>query len=236
MCEQRENLVAYLYDEADANERRSMETHLASCETCREELRAFRDVRQDLLAWDVPAYESVWKPFVTARTQPVWRQMPAWSMAAAAMLVFGIGVAGGFAGRAIAARTVAPAEVQAAATQPPQPVQAATTTPSVSLDDFRALQSRIGNIERAALTRPGTTAPSASNAAILAQVDQLIRESEGRVNQKTTKKIVSIIDDINKAHAADTAMLLRQISDMQERTNGNILAVKNGLRTEKEKE
>jgi len=235
MCEQRENLIAYLYDEADANERRSMEKHLASCETCREELRAFRDVRQDLLAWDVPAHESVWKPFVTARTQPMWRQMPAWTMAAAAMLVFGIGVAGGYTGRVIAARTAAPA--QSAAVQPAtQPVAQNVSAPSVSPDDFRALQSRIGNIERAALARPVTSAPSASNAQMLAQVEQLIRESEGRVNQKTTKKIVSIIDDINKAHAADTAMLLRQISDMQERTNGNILAVKNGLRTEKEKE
>jgi hypothetical protein len=161
--------------------------------------------------------------------------MPAWSMAAAAMLVFGIGVAGGFAGRAIAARTVAPAEVQAAATQPPQPVQAATTTPSVSLDDFRALQSRIGNMERAALTRPATSAASASNAEILAQVEQLIRESEGRVNHKTSQKILSIIADMDKSRRADNAMLLQQISDMQERTNGSILTLKN-QRVEKEKE
>jgi anti-sigma factor RsiW len=247
MCEQRENLVAYLYDEADANERRSMETHLASCETCREELRAFRDVRQDLLAWDVPAHESVWKPFVTARTQPVWRQVPAWAMAAAAMLVFAIGVAGGFAGRVIAARTAAPADVQVAAATAPappaaQPVpaaqapQLASATPSVSLDEFRALQSRIGNIERAALTRPASSsAPAVSDAAILAQVEQLIRESEGRVNHKTSQKILSIIADMDKSRRADNAMLLQQISDMQERTNGSILTLKN-QRVEKEKE
>jgi hypothetical protein len=168
--------------------------------------------------------------------------MPAWSMAAAAMLVFGIGVAGGFAGRVIAARTVAPAEVQAAATQPPpgsqsvKAVEAAATTPSVSLDDFRALQSRIGNMERAALTRPATSAASASNAEILAQVEQLIRESEGRVNHKTSQRFLSMMQDIDRQRTRDTVMLQQQISDMQERTNGSILAVKNGLRTEKEKE
>jgi anti-sigma factor RsiW len=245
MCEERENLVAYLYDEVDANERRSVEKHLAACDTCREELRAFRDVRQDLLAWDVPAHESVWKPFVTARTQPVWRQVPAWAMAAAATLVFGIGVAGGFAGRVIAARTVAPdAGMQASAAVPAaqpvaQPMNAAPGVTGVSIDEFRALQSRIGSIERAALTRPAASAspvPAASNAAILAQVEQLIRESEGRVNHKTSQKILSIIADMDKSRRADNAMLLQQINDMQERTNGSILAVKNTMRVEKEKE
>src|SRR6185436_15440802 len=113
MCEQRENLIPYPYDEADANERRAVEQHLESCETCREELRAFRDVRQDLLAWDVPAHESVWKPFVTARPQPVWRAMPAWGLAAAAAVVFAIGGAGGYAGRVLASRAEHPAELAA---------------------------------------------------------------------------------------------------------------------------
>jgi anti-sigma factor RsiW len=238
MCEQRENLVAYLYDEADANERRSMEKHLASCETCREELRAFRDVRQDLLAWDVPAHESVWKPFVTARTQPVWRQVPAWAMAAAATLVFAIGLAGGFAGRVLAARTDADVVAQPAQANA-QPAVQTVSAPSVSIDEFRALQSRIGDIERAALTRPVSAAPvsmsASSNAAILAQVEQLIRESEGRVTHKTSQRILSILTDMNKARMADTAMLQQQIADVQERTNGNILAVKN-MRAEKEKE
>ncbi len=235
MCDEREKLVAYLYDEVDAVERRNMDAHLATCDTCREELRAFRDVRHDLLAWDVPAHESVWKPFVTARPQPVWRQVPAWALAAAATLVFAIGGAGGFAGRAIAARSTAP--VQVAAGQPV--VEPATVTPAASLEDLRALQARLGDLERAASVRTVATAPVSmsahSDAAMLAKVEQLIRDSEGRVNHKTSQKILSIITDINKAHSADTAMLLQQISDAQERTNGSILAVKN-MRSEKEKE
>jgi anti-sigma factor RsiW len=236
MCEQRENLIAYLYDEADANERRIVEAHLASCETCREELRAFRDVRQDLLAWDVPAHESVWKPFVTARTQPVWRQMPAWAMAAAAMLVFGIGVAGGYAGRVMASRADAPAQV--AAVQPPsQPVN---VTPAASLEDLRALQSRMSDLERAASVRTVSAAPvsvsASSDAAILAKVEQLIREGEGRVTKKTLQRVISIVGEMDTQRRRDNAMLLQQVNDMQERTNGTILAVKNTLRPEKEKE
>lgn len=236
MCEQREQLIAYLYDEASASERKSTEAHLQTCETCREELRAFRDVRQDLLAWDVPAHESVWTPFVTTRTQPVWRQMPAWAMAAAAMLVFGLGIAGGFAGRALASRGDAPAQV--AQVQPMTPP--ANVTPAASLEELRALQSRMNELEHAASARTVSAAPvstsASSDAAILAKVEQLIRESEGRVNHKTTQKVLSIISDMNNLRLADRAVLTQQISDLQERTNGNILAVKNSMRSEKEKE
>lgn len=236
MCEQRENLIAYLYDEVDANDRRIVESHLASCETCREELRAFRDVRQDLLAWDVPAHESVWKPFVTARTQPAWRQMPVWAMAAAAMLVFGIGIAGGYAGRVMASRAEAPAQV--AAIQPPaQPVN---VTPAASLEDLRALQARMSDLERAASVRTASAAPvsmsASSDAAILAKVEQLIRDSEGRVNHKTSQKILSIMSDMDRQRRGDNALFTQQINEMQERTNGTILAVKNTMRAEKEKE
>ena len=238
MCEQRENLIAYLYDEADASERRAVETHLASCEICREELRAFRDVRQDLLAWDVPTHESVWKPFVTTRAQPVWHQMPAWAMALAATLVFAIGAAGGFAGRALAARPDAPpAPAVVAAVQPP-PAPAAVT-PAASLEDVRALQARLREIERVALQRPAVAAPASmsatSDAAVLAKVEQLIRDSEGRVNHKTSQKIVSMMQEIGRQRSLDNATLQQQIVDAQERTNGSILAVKN-MRTEKEKE
>lgn len=236
MCNEREKLIGYLYDEVDANERRSVEAHISTCETCQDELRGFRAVRQDLLAWDVPPHESVWKPFVTARPQPVWRQMPAWSLAAAAALVFAIGGAGGFAGRALAAQSNPPAQV--AAVQPtPAPVN---VTPVATLEDLRALQARLGQLEHAASVRTVSTAPvsmsAASDAAIIAKVEQLIRESEGRVTAKTSQRIWNMVTEISSQRAIDLARVTQQISDAQERTNGNILAVKQNLRTEKEKE
>jgi len=234
MCNEREKLIGYLHDEVDAAERRSIDAHLSTCEACREELRAFRDVRHDLLAWDVPEHESVWTPFVTTRQQPVWRQMPAWAMAAAATLVFAIGGAGGFAGRALAARSIAPVQIAAVPVNP----EPAIVGPAASLEDLRALQTRLNELERAAPVRAVSTTPvsmsASTNAALISQVEQLIRDSEGRMNHKTSQKILSIITDIDKSHKADFATLQQQISDSQERTNGNILAMK--MRTEKEKE
>ena len=115
MCDERERLIDYLYDEADSAARREFERHLESCASCRDEVRAFGAVRTDLLAWEVPDGDSVWKPFAPPRPAPFWREVPAWAMAAAAAVIFAIGAAGGAATRTIADRaSVRPAAQQAA--------------------------------------------------------------------------------------------------------------------------
>jgi hypothetical protein len=52
-CGRKEDLVTYLYDEANAEERASFELHLADCSSCRSELNSFVRVRDDLGAWEV---------------------------------------------------------------------------------------------------------------------------------------------------------------------------------------
>ena len=49
------------------------------CRQCRPQQR----VRQDLLAWDVPLSEPVWRPIPAPRQESPWRAVPAWAMAAA---------------------------------------------------------------------------------------------------------------------------------------------------------
>ena len=100
MCHERERLIGYVYDECDRGERQFVETHLGSCAMCREELGALRQVRQDLLAWEVPEHGSVWRPFAPPRPALSWRDVPAWAMAAAAGAIFFVGAAGGVATRA----------------------------------------------------------------------------------------------------------------------------------------
>lgn len=100
MCNQRERLIGFIYNEGDAAELREVHEHVEGCAECRAEIAALRNVRDDLLAWDVPPSESVWRPFQAAPVaKPVWwRQMPAWAMAAAASVM----LVGGFAGGAVA--------------------------------------------------------------------------------------------------------------------------------------
>jgi hypothetical protein len=52
-CGRKEDLVTYLYGEANATNRASFERHLADCDGCRSELTDFGRVRRDLGAWQL---------------------------------------------------------------------------------------------------------------------------------------------------------------------------------------
>lgn len=95
MCDERERLIGYVYGECDAEERVRVGSHLASCEVCRAEIGGLERVREDLLAWDVPEHQPVWKAFAPPQRTAWWREVPAWAMAAAATVTFAIGAAGG---------------------------------------------------------------------------------------------------------------------------------------------
>ncbi len=129
MCEQRDRVLDYLYDEASPADRREIERHLDGCDICRDDVQAFRRVREDLLAWGVPEQSSVWTPFAPVPVVPWHRQVPAWAMAAAASVMFVVGAAGGFAASVLGAggSGVTPA-TQAAG---PAPASAPAVDPGV---------------------------------------------------------------------------------------------------------
>ena len=120
MCDERERLIGFVYDECDAGERRAIEEHVDACPTCRTEIAALRDVREDLLAWRVPLHEPIWRPLpvAAAPSVPWWRQVPAWALAAAASVMFFSGVAGGAIAAAWMRPAAAPVSARAADERP----------------------------------------------------------------------------------------------------------------------
>ncbi len=52
-CDMREALVSYLYNEATADESRTVESHLSSCAACRQEFASFERVRGMLQQWQL---------------------------------------------------------------------------------------------------------------------------------------------------------------------------------------
>jgi anti-sigma factor RsiW len=170
MCDERERLVDYLYSECEPVERRTVEQHLESCETCRSEISELRAVRLDLLAWDVPQHESVWKPFAPARLKPWYREVPGWALAAAASVTFMLGMGGGIVSQSF----LAPASAQA--------VQAPTSlTPYISVNqanaDVAAMETRILRAVDARLdARLQPMAAHVQLASTEDNVDQLRRE------------------------------------------------------------
>ena len=199
MCDQRERLMDYLYDEAPPTERKVVEAHLESCGDCRDEMRAFRRVREDLLAWDVPHFESVWTPFAPAPVAPWYQQVPAWALSAAAGVMLLLGTAVGFAAQALMAsepgsqdQMVAQAELAPQVDAPaPAPVPLPATLVSLDEQDVRALIQREiagSGVMRVANTTPGLS--PAVRAQLMREIESLVYERHkelwGQMNQFVT--------------------------------------------------
>jgi hypothetical protein len=98
-CDDKETLVAYLYGEVDADQRREVERHLRACAACAGETEGLQAVRHDLEAWLPPeadlGFSIVQKPATVLRPSRWSAQgaMPAWAQVAAAVLVIAAGAA-----------------------------------------------------------------------------------------------------------------------------------------------
>lgn len=176
MCDERERLIGFVYEECEGAEKRAIQSHLEECGTCRDEIAGLRRVRQDLLAWSVPEHDSVWRPFTPARPAGAWwRDVPAWTMAAAATVVLAVGAAGGVVGHTMAERT----NLAHAASLP---------VTSVTTDDLNAFETRMINLLRrevdgrlaATPVRTATSDLSDLEQRLLNQVRADLRRSEDR--------------------------------------------------------
>lgn len=214
MCDKRERLMDYLYDEAAPTDRREVEEHLESCGDCRTAMRAFRRVREDLLAWDVPAYESVWTPFAPAPVAPWYRQVPAWALTAAAGLMLILGTAGGFAAQALLP-AAAPASTTVAAVTPVEPAAPAVMPATmVGLDeaDVRSLIER--EIAQSGVMRVANSTPGLSPA----QRQQLLDETESLIFQRhneTLTKVSQFVSSIQTERAIDLREYQKEIGTLK---------------------
>src|SRR5688572_28131904 len=94
-CEDRDALVAYLYDECDPADRAAIAAHVSHCPACAEEIASLRATRTQLAAWTPPAASLGFQitradqrneplPFTARARQagPWWREpLPAWAQA-----------------------------------------------------------------------------------------------------------------------------------------------------------
>jgi hypothetical protein len=193
MCEKREHVLDYFYDECDPAERRLVEAHVNSCESCRDELRGWRSVRTDLLAWDVPEQPSVWTPFAPPRPVPWYRQVPAWAMAAAATVVFAVGAAGGFVSRAAVEALMANPSAKAA-------------TPAMTEAQVREIARTEARAAAASAVQP-VAAHQVDEVSVLqranAQAGALVAASEARMKQAQGAQMVSFYQNEDQQRTRD---------------------------------
>src|SRR6187455_1147343 len=175
MCNEREKLIGYLYDEGDSSERDTVRQHLETCGECRTEIASLRSVREDLAAWEVPEHGSVWRPFAAAPTPPWWQHVPQWALAAAAGIVMVSGAAGGAVTHAFMPHAAPVVQAASAgATQVSAPAELAAMQQQIA-----QLRADLSAISNRAHTSQAVATP-VSDIAALQAIDRQLGELRAR--------------------------------------------------------
>jgi hypothetical protein len=216
MCNERDRLIAYIYDECDAAERDAVRLHLDACDECRVEVGGLRSVREDLLAWDVPVHGSVWQPFAPPKAPVWWRQVPTWALAAAASLVLLSGAAGGAIAHAFVAE---PAQAPALASRETPSTQVSLTSADLAAleqrinarlsDHMGAVDARVQQVSSRALP-VGLTE---GQAGLSQEVVELRKQNEELLH--VIKLINANTQNVRTEFDMKNGMLARKVSDLQ---------------------
>lgn len=240
MCDN-ELLVGYLYDEVDAAERRTMETHLLACAECRGELNDLRSTRTRLAAWAPPApeleFQMVRAPEAAASRTRRWSISPAWGLAAAAVLV--LSVASAIANVEVKygpdGLTVRTGALRASPAQPAPVAINASAQPTAADDPrlraelqaialrIRDLEAAAGNGTRPVLTSAHVPATQPPPADVLRAVRQLISESESRQEQELARRLSQVLRDVEGLRRVDLDRVQRALAEMQGVTDTTII-------------
>jgi hypothetical protein len=195
-----EALVSYLYNEATADEKVSVEAHLTKCTACKEELNSFERVRGMLQQWqldDLPVVRVVAERASSERSLlTVFKELmsvtPVWAKAlgTVAMGVLVLAVIG-------------------------TDVRIGKDGVSFHADLFRRGQT--------ASPVAGSSAqlPNANIEQVRAEVkglvNQLIAESERQQRDELKAQLVSLESQLNNMHSADLSKLTTRIQEQQAR-------------------
>ena len=191
MCDERERLIGYVYDECDARERSAVE---ASPRVVRgraaTKFAACASVRQDLLAWDVPEHESVWRPFAPARPRRGGARCPRGRWPRRPALMFLIGAAGGVVTHAFTDRPAVTATQAAAPAIPPAQVMPA----AISAADLETVRHEIADLRSEVDQRVRLVSTHASTSAGVSDRDfQQVRAMLTSGNQRDDELFDSVV-------------------------------------------
>jgi len=247
-CDDKEQLVAYLYDELDDFGRRRIDEHLRVCVGCLAEMAALSGVRHELAGWAPPDAELGFSIVPTVRDKvpaPVlrpaqgWRlpDVPAWAQAAAAVLV----MAAGLAIANVEVRYGSDGLVITTGWMARPALPAASSTASGSADPATAVAAgRVGQDWKPALAALETTlreeiraartaaAPApASNAVsaadlLMQRVVQLIEASEKRQQQELALRLTQFNRDLEVQRRSDLVRINQGFGQFEGRAGAEI--------------
>lgn len=238
-CDDKDQLVAYLYDELDGILRRRVEEHLRVCPTCAAEVEGLSGVRRELAGWAPPdaalgfAIVQAGQPAAAAEPAPAsrwWRgTVPAWAQAAAAVLIVAVGLAianvqvrYGADGLVVTTGWMAAPALVPAASTPTAPV----LSPASAADWQPALASLEATLRQE--IRDARTASSAAPAASargdvsLQRVSDLIAQSERRQTQQLALRMAQLSRDFEVQRRSDLVRINQGFGQFEGRAGAEI--------------
>ena len=241
MCENKELLIGYVYDELTVEQRSTFAAHLHSCSDCRHEVAGLEATRGHLAAWAPPAPDlgfQIVRHAVEQRPQVLpfrSRWMPAMGLAAAAVLVLAAASAianlevrygnDGLVVRTGWARSESPSAPTTA--QGPSASPVSLTNASA---DFALVEQRLRALESAITAQPATSAARMSDTEMLRQVRAIVRDAESRQDGAVAQRMLQVWQDFERIRRADMAMLQQGTAQYQGVTNAELARLGQALR------
>lgn len=228
-----ETLIAYLYDDIDPAARAPFETHLATCERCRDELAAMGGVRAHLARWNPPEpkFGAIRHPHASSRSPHWWRDMPAWAQVAAALLVLGVSAgianldvrydANGFTVRSGWLKSV-PVE---------QPSRVAQGADVASKAELTALEQQLRAELRAARTSQALSSRAVARSAstdadVMRKVRALVDEAERRQQRELALRLAQVMTDVSAQRQADLRRIDLSLHGVENNLGGEVLKLR----------
>jgi anti-sigma factor RsiW len=222
-CDDKATLVAYLYNEIDAPDRRRVEEHLRQCAACSDEVGALAGVRTELTQWAPPqpelgftivrsndAVPNAAPPAIATVLRPAqwWDSVPVWAQAVAAVFVLAVSAAvanvqvkTGPDGFVVSTGWMTPAATAATVAPVSAPANDEQWKPAlVALEqqlrqEIRAT-SQTGTVRAASRSEDG-------DEATLRRVRDLLAASETKQNRELAFRMTQLMGDINVQRRAD---------------------------------
>jgi hypothetical protein len=208
-CGDTSALVSYVYDECEPEMREVIAGHLTRCKSCSKEIGSLGWTRQQLESWTPPATELGFQmPVPTSEPRlPWWRApLPAWAQAAAALVIFGVGLSVGLERGTVNVP-------QQSANQPITAVAVDTASRSELSDLEQRLKSEMTQI-RNAVTTPVRQA-TVSDDDIMKKVETLLAQSEERQRREFTLRSVEMARAFETQRRVDMASVREAVGQFQ---------------------
>jgi hypothetical protein len=224
MCDSKELLVSYLYDEIDSREKEAFRAHLASCAECRDEISGLRTTQGHLSAWAPPEPDLGFQIVRRASAQPPAprvRMNPLWGLAAAAVLVLAAGAALAhievrYGTEGLVLRT---GWNHTPSVGPQKPGgDAASAGGAVPVDwkqQAQGLERRLRQLETAATQTAAVSRSDAADAAVLRRVSELVGQSEKKQERVMGVRLAQMAQDFDARRKIDLALIDQGFARLQ---------------------